>query len=302
MADYGWSPLIASAAVLAILALIGATTGHLCARWRLSPVVVTIGMLFLLRGVAFVLNGSETRRGFGRGFSYLGRSRWVVLDIPTPVLVAAAWAIVLLVLWFRTRWGRHAHASGARRGRRIRCRDQRGALPAQRLRAHGGRSRNRRPHSIVAPRQRTSGDRGEPRTRGADRRIAGRRGLLRGAGFGRQRDHWCPVPHRPGQRTDPVPRGHELDQESSRAPSSWRRPPFRSPSSERPVASVPIHCPKETAGRNRQWPLPGSPVRDGRSTAQRRRHWKCAARRSPSEARLPSTTSPSRSGRARSWG
>ena len=113
MADYGWSPLIASAAVLAILALIGATTGHLCARWRLSPVVVTIGMLFLLRGVAFVLNGSETRRGFGRGFSYLGRSRWVVLDIPTPVLVAAAWAIVLLVLWFRTRWGRHAHASGA---------------------------------------------------------------------------------------------------------------------------------------------------------------------------------------------
>lgn len=113
MADYGWHPVVASAAVLVILGLVGAFNGLLCARWRLSPVVVTIGMLFLLRGVAFVLSGAETRRGFGRGFSYLGRSRWVVFDIPTPVLIAAVWSAVLLVLWFRTRWGRHAHASGA---------------------------------------------------------------------------------------------------------------------------------------------------------------------------------------------
>lgn len=113
MADAGWHPLLASAAVLAAGGCIGAFNGTLCARWNLSPVVVTIGMLFLLRGLAFVLTGSEVRRDFGRGFAYLGRSRTVLFDIPTPVLVAAIWSAVLLVLWYRTRWGRHAHACGA---------------------------------------------------------------------------------------------------------------------------------------------------------------------------------------------
>ena len=112
MADYGWNPLVASIAVIALAAAIGAINGLLCARWKFSPIVVTIGMLFLLRGVAFVLSGSEVRRSFGRSFSYLGRSRWVVLDIPTPVLVAALWSGILLTLWYRTTWGRHAHAGG----------------------------------------------------------------------------------------------------------------------------------------------------------------------------------------------
>ena len=113
MADFGWHPLPACAAVLVVLGGVGAFNGALCARWNLSPVVVTIGMLFLLRGLAFVLTGSEVRRDFGRGFSYLGRSRTVLLDVPTPVLVAAVWSGVLLVLWYRTRWGRRAHACGA---------------------------------------------------------------------------------------------------------------------------------------------------------------------------------------------
>ena len=113
MADLGWHPLIACAGVLAMAGFIGGFNGTLCARWHLSPVVVTIGMLFLLRGLAFVITGSEIAHDFGRGFSYLGRSRTVPFDIPAPVLVAAAWSAVLLVLWYRTRWGRHAHACGA---------------------------------------------------------------------------------------------------------------------------------------------------------------------------------------------
>ncbi len=112
LSDYGLDPLVAIAAVLGCTAVVGAVNGLLCARWRLSPVVVTIGMLFLLRGVAFVLSGADVRRDFGRSFPYLGRSRWVVLDIPAPVVLAAVWGAVLMTLWFRTRWGRHAHASG----------------------------------------------------------------------------------------------------------------------------------------------------------------------------------------------
>ena len=113
MADFGWHPLLACGGVVVILGCVGVFNGTLCARWRLSPVVVTIGMLFLLRGLAYVITGSEIRRDFGRGFSYLGRSRTVPFDIPAPVLVAAIWSGVLLVLWYRTRWGRHAHACGA---------------------------------------------------------------------------------------------------------------------------------------------------------------------------------------------
>ena len=113
MDDFGWHPLLACAVVVMLLGFVGMVNGTLCARWHLSPVVVTIGMLFLLRGLAYVITGSEIRRFFGRGFSYLGRSRTVLFDIPAPVLVAAIWSGVLLVLWYRTRWGRHAHACGA---------------------------------------------------------------------------------------------------------------------------------------------------------------------------------------------
>ncbi|MCY3560418.1 MAG: hypothetical protein OXH20_04515 [bacterium] len=67
MADLGWNPLLACAVVMMLLVCVGLVNGTLCARWRLSPVVVTIGMLFLLRGLAFVLTGSEIRRDFGRG-------------------------------------------------------------------------------------------------------------------------------------------------------------------------------------------------------------------------------------------
>ena len=113
MADFGWHPVLACIAVVVILGFVGMVNGTLCARWHLSPVVVTIGMLFLLRGVAFVITGSEIRRDFGRGFAFVGRSRTVPFDLPAPVLWAAVWSGVLLVLWYRTRWGRHAHACGA---------------------------------------------------------------------------------------------------------------------------------------------------------------------------------------------
>ena len=113
MSDFAWHPVLACIAVVVILGFVGMANGTLCARWHLSPVVVTIGMLFLLRGVAFVITGSEIRRDFGRGFAYVGRSRTVPFDLPAPVLWAAVWSGVLLVLWYRTRWGRHAHACGA---------------------------------------------------------------------------------------------------------------------------------------------------------------------------------------------
>jgi ribose/xylose/arabinose/galactoside ABC-type transport system permease subunit len=102
------------AAVLALALLVGLVNGALCTYLRFSPIVVTLGMLGALRGLAFVFQSDGARSdGFAHGFKYLGQGRLELFDIPIKVAVAAAVLGLGWLVLYRTRKGRHVQAIGA---------------------------------------------------------------------------------------------------------------------------------------------------------------------------------------------
>lgn len=113
MDDGGMAWPLACALTLAAAAVIGLLNGWATAYLGFSAIVVTLGMLGLLRGLAFVLAGDRYSSGFPHGFAYLGQGRISGIDLPIPVLLAALMFGVAWVFYYRTRRGRHAQAIGA---------------------------------------------------------------------------------------------------------------------------------------------------------------------------------------------
>lgn len=110
----GTSALLACAVVILVAAGIGLVNGVLCAYLGLSSIVVTLGMLVALRGLAFMLQpDDEFTSGFSHAFAYLGQGRFVLGDIPIKVAIAAVVLGVACLFLYRTRKGRHAQAIGA---------------------------------------------------------------------------------------------------------------------------------------------------------------------------------------------
>ena len=93
-------PLGVATAIGLGLAL-GLLNGLLVLWLRISPLIVTLGMLAIYRGLAFVVSDGIPVFGFPDSFADIGRTRW--LGLPLPVIVAAVvfavggWALVATV-------------------------------------------------------------------------------------------------------------------------------------------------------------------------------------------------------------
>jgi len=108
----GTSPWLAAPVGIAACAAVGLLNGVLVCGFGLSSIVVTLGTLTFVRGLALSID-SSTVFGFPDGFTELGRAD--VLGVPFLALVAG---IVFLLGWVfleRTSWGRHVHAIGVNR-------------------------------------------------------------------------------------------------------------------------------------------------------------------------------------------
>ena len=91
-------------------ALCGLVSGALTAYLALAPFIVTLGMMTLLRGLAYTLTEGRPIVSSDLSFKVLGSGYW--FGIPIPVYVMA---VVYLVAWFlleRTSYGRHVYAVG----------------------------------------------------------------------------------------------------------------------------------------------------------------------------------------------
>ena len=99
-------------AVLMVGLLIGLLHGLLIVRYRLSPVVVTLGSGTVLIGLTLWYTGGQViYQGIPEGLTNLGSRS--VLDVPLPVVYMA---IVAASLWFvldRRPWGRYLYAIGS---------------------------------------------------------------------------------------------------------------------------------------------------------------------------------------------
>ena len=103
-------------AILAMLAAtlcLGAVNGFLVGLLRLNSLIVTLGMLSAIQGLTLIYSGGKNVdisnpdaswfKIFGRGY---------VLDIPTPILIFGALAIVVQVVMSSTPFGRRIYAVG----------------------------------------------------------------------------------------------------------------------------------------------------------------------------------------------
>jgi ribose transport system permease protein len=111
MADWGWSLLPAIALCLAVGAACGLANGLVSAMLSIPSFIVTLGMLEVARGIAYLVTNSQTKyvgpriEGIAQPIRELGVS-WAFLMALCVVLVGH-------VLLTRTVWGRHMRAVGA---------------------------------------------------------------------------------------------------------------------------------------------------------------------------------------------
>jgi erythritol transport system permease protein len=98
-------------------AFIGLINGVLIARFKVPAFVATLGVMYMVRGVALLITNGLTYNNLGgrpelgnTGFDWLGFNR--LFGVPIGVLVLAVIAIIGSVVLSRTAFGRWLYASG----------------------------------------------------------------------------------------------------------------------------------------------------------------------------------------------
>lgn len=106
----GLSPALAIAVVFATGAVIGALNGFLIVKMRLSPFIVTLSILILLRGMTLGLTNGTTLFDLPASFLYLGSARWA--GAPASIWIAGLLYLLFGVVLRYHRVGRALYAIG----------------------------------------------------------------------------------------------------------------------------------------------------------------------------------------------
>ncbi len=101
---------LAVALAIVVAAAIGVVNGLFTTRLRLNPLIVTLGMMSIISGIALVLTGGLTRPLMVPGFNWVGSGR--VAGIPIPFILMMVTFVVLWVVMTRMRFGRYIYAAG----------------------------------------------------------------------------------------------------------------------------------------------------------------------------------------------
>jgi ribose/xylose/arabinose/galactoside ABC-type transport system permease subunit/ABC-type branched-subunit amino acid transport system ATPase component len=109
--EAGLAPALCFVLALLCGTLWGLIQGGLVAYLGLSPIVVSLGGLAGLRGLALWISDAFVTQGFGEGISTLGNGS--LLGLPVPVWIFFGSFAIGGYVWFRTPWGRHFTAIGA---------------------------------------------------------------------------------------------------------------------------------------------------------------------------------------------
>lgn len=95
---------------LLVGALSGAAAGFFITRMNITPFIVTLALMTIWRGAAFMYTDGRPIWELPEGFSFLGSGRFLEVPIPTVIMIAAyAWAYLVLT---KTRFGRYVYAVG----------------------------------------------------------------------------------------------------------------------------------------------------------------------------------------------
>jgi ribose transport system permease protein len=95
---------------LGLGALLGLLNGVVIARGGLPPFIVTLAMLTMARGLAYVYTDGRPTRYDDPAFSAIGNG--YIGPVPVPVVITLVWFLICWILLNRTRFGRHVYAIG----------------------------------------------------------------------------------------------------------------------------------------------------------------------------------------------
>ncbi len=109
----------AIAAALCVGALVGLINGLAVTRFRVPPLIVTLGALTAVRGMAYLVMGSNQVRGFPDSFLWIGQGR--VFGLPAAGLIAVGVLLLVAFLMNGTRFGKYILAVGGDRSAAIRA-------------------------------------------------------------------------------------------------------------------------------------------------------------------------------------
>jgi ribose/xylose/arabinose/galactoside ABC-type transport system permease subunit len=90
--------------------IIGLGNGFLVRRIKVSPIIITLGSMVMLRGVALLITRGVNVQDVPKSFAWLGRVK--VFGIPSAVIILAVIAIIAYVILSQTTIGRHLYAIG----------------------------------------------------------------------------------------------------------------------------------------------------------------------------------------------
>lgn len=93
--------------------VIGLINGAMVWRVKISPIIITLGSLTILRGAVLLLTGGYTIRNVPEAFSLIGR--WRPFEVPTPVWVFLVLVVIAHFILHTTTIGRHIFAIGGNR-------------------------------------------------------------------------------------------------------------------------------------------------------------------------------------------
>ncbi len=111
MANWGWNPFFAVLIGLALGMLIGLVNGSLVSFAKMPPIIVTLAMMEIPRGLALLYTGGYPLSGLPASFSFLGRG-YLFNVIPIPVVVMLIVYIIAYILLNHLPLGRYIYAIG----------------------------------------------------------------------------------------------------------------------------------------------------------------------------------------------
>jgi len=102
--------LLAILAGLGIGSLSGALAGAFITRLNITPFIVTLALMTIWRGAAYLYTDGRPIWGLPESFSILGSGR--IFKIPVPTIIMIAIYLIAYIMLAKTRFGRHIYAVG----------------------------------------------------------------------------------------------------------------------------------------------------------------------------------------------
>jgi len=94
-------------------ALVGLINGAIISRAGLPPFIVTLAMMTIARGTAYVYTDGRPTIFDDPAFSFIGNG--YIGPVPVPIVIMLVWFAIISVILNRTKFGRHVYAIGGNR-------------------------------------------------------------------------------------------------------------------------------------------------------------------------------------------